>query len=161
LAVQERDVAFSRQFRALAKVSAFFAAAWAAAGSLIGALGGVSVAGGAAAAAYTLGVVFACVGGITGAVTALLVGRAESGRDLSELRAWRVASWSVLGGILPATWFSSMGVLFFGASAAEVVGLLTTGLVSGGVGAIISTSAFATAKRSSLVAEDALRALHE
>jgi hypothetical protein len=99
---------------------------------------------------YTLGIIYGCVGGITGAVTALLIGRAEFGRRIDELPTWRMAAWGFLGGIGPAVFFGSTGAIFFGASASEVLGLLGAGLVTGGVGGAISGSASAAAKRAAL-----------
>jgi hypothetical protein len=144
-------MAFSRQFKALGMITGFFAAAWGVVGVLVGALTGVAAGGGAVLASmYTLGILYGCVGGITGAVTALLIGRAEFGRRIDELPTWRIAAWGLLGGIAPAVFFSSMGAIFFGASASEVLGLLGAGLVSGGVGGVISASASAAAKRTAL-----------
>jgi len=148
-------MAFSRQFRALGKITGFFAAAWGVVGVLVAALSGVGADGGAVLASmYTLGIIYGCVGGITGAVTALLIGRAESGRRVDELPSWRIALWGLLGGIAPAVFFGSIGGVF-GATVSELLGLLAAGLVSGGFGGVISASASAAAKRTALSEREA------
>ncbi|MHC4107182.1 MAG: hypothetical protein ACYSTY_03755 [Planctomycetota bacterium] len=144
-------MAISRQFKALGKITGFVAAAWGMVGALVGALGAVVAGSGAVLASiYTLGVIYGCVGGVAGAVTALLIGRAEYGRRIDELHPRRMAAWSLLGGIGPAVVFGSTGAIFFGASASEVLGLLGAGLVTGGVGGAMSASISAAAKRTAL-----------
>ena len=143
-------MAFSRKFKALGKITGFFAAAFGAIGVLAGALNVLAGQGGAVLSSmYTFGVMYGAVGGITGAVTALLVARTESGRRIDELPTWRIAAWGLVGGIAPAALFAPRA-LIFGASASQLLPLIGVGLFGGVLGGVVSASASATAKRTAL-----------
>jgi hypothetical protein len=151
-------VAVSKQFRALGRITAFFAVAWAAVGAVLGALAGPSVTGDSAvAAAMSFALMYGTVGAIAGATTALLTARVETGRQLSEIPTWRLATWGVVGGLAPAVLFAALGFVVGGAPLRELVPLLGLGVVSGGVGGLISGSASAAAKRARLSASNGPR----
>jgi hypothetical protein len=140
-------MAFTRQFRALLKITGVFAAVWAAVGGLLGAIRGPDIIGGTAlGSAVTLAIPYALFGGMAGAMTVLLAARSESGKDISEVPAWRVAIWGVIGGIAPPLLLSGMGLAFFGAPVSAVLPLLALGVIGGGVGGVISLAASAAAK---------------
>lgn len=137
---------FSQRFKALARIGALFASVWGGIATLVGTLGG-----GAFHPSFllpsllTFGVMFGAVGGISGIATALLIARGESGRDLSQVPAWRVALWGFLGGITPGAVFSLVAAAL---GATDVLALLVTvTALSGGLGSAISGSAAAAAKR--------------
>ncbi len=141
----------SKQFRALGRITAFFALVWAAVGAVLGALAGPSVTGESAiAAAMGFAFMYGTVGAIAGATTAFLTARAESGRQLGQIPTWRLATWGVVGGLAPAVLFAALGFLVGGTPLRELVPLLGLGVVSGGVGGLISGSASAAAKTARL-----------
>ena len=79
---------FSRQFRALGRFAAFFAGAWGLIGVAIGALTWIgSRDGGLLARLANYLVMYGAIGAISGAVTALVVARAEAGRRAEENEA--------------------------------------------------------------------------
>jgi hypothetical protein len=140
-------MAFSRQFRALLKITSVFAAVWAAVGGLLGAFRGPDIIGGTAlGAAITLAIPYALFGAMAGAMTVLLAARSESGKDISQVPAWRVGAWGAIGGVAPPLLLSGMGLVFFGASVSAVLPLLALGVVGAGVGGVISVAASAAAK---------------
>ena len=148
-------MAFSRQFRALAKVSAFFTGVWGAIGIAVGAFRGQAIGDGTLLSSIlTYGLGYGAVGGISGVVTGLLLARAESGRRIEEVATWRIAGWGVIGGLAPAALFGLLA-LVFGATASQLLPLLGLGIVGGGVGGVISASASATAKRAALAEPEA------
>ena len=144
-------MAFSTKFRALARITGFFAAVWAAVGALLGAVAGPSITGESVlAAAMGFALMYGTVGAIAGATTAFLIARAETGRQLGEIPTWRLATWGAVGGVAPAALFAALGFVVGGAPVSELLPLLGLGVVSGGVGGLISGSAAAAAKRARL-----------
>lgn len=144
-------MAFSKQFRALARITGFFAGVWAAVGAVLGALAGPSITGESIlSGAVGFALMYGTVGAIAGATTALLTARAETGRPLSHIPTWRLAVWGVVGGLAPAVLFGALAFFIGGAPVSELLPLLGVGLVSGGVGGVISGSASAAAKRARL-----------
>ena len=144
-------MAFSKQFRALGRITAFFAGVWAAVGAVLGAVAGPSVTGESAlAAAMGFALMYGTVGAIAGATTAVLTARAETGRQLGHIPTWRLATWGVVGGLAPAVLFAALGFVVGGAPVSELLPLLGLGVVSGGVGGLIAGSASAAAKRARL-----------
>lgn len=144
-------MALSKQFRALARITGFFAGVWAAVGAVLGALVGPTITGDSVlAGAISFAVMYGTVGAIAGATTALLTARAESGRHLSHIPIWRLAAWGVVGGMAPAGLFGALAFFIGGASLSQLLPLLGLGLVTGGVGGLISGSASAAAKRARL-----------
>jgi len=140
----------SPQFKALGRVSGFFAAIWAAAGALVGAILGPSVlATSALEGLASFALMYGTAGGIAGAATALLVARAESGKDVTTLGPGRIAAWGMLGGSAPAGLFGALGLLA-GAPVTAVAPLLGLGLVGGAVGGLVTGSAVAVAKSARL-----------
>lgn len=141
---------FSRQFRALGKVAGFFASAWGVIGALIGMAFGPSITGGTVlSSVMTFALMYGTAGGIAGIATALLLARAESGRQINDVPAWRLAAWGVVGGMAPAALFSVLG-LIAGASLSAVLPLVGLGVVGGAMGGVISGSASAAAKAAPL-----------
>ena len=146
-------MAFSKRFRALGRITGFFAGAWAVAGAVIGALAGPSVTGESAlAAAIGFALMYGTVGAIAGATTALLVARAETGRQVDDIPTWRLAAWGVVGGMAPAVLFAALAFVVGGAPLSELQPLLGVGVFSGGVGGLISGAVSAAAKRARLSA---------
>jgi len=134
-------MAFSRQFKALVRMGTFFGATWGVIGTFVSMVAG----GPFVPSLLTYGAMFGVVGAMSGIGTAVLVARGESGKELGDIPVWRVASWGFLGGFLPGALISLLA-LAVGASDV-VVGLLSVGLFSGGVGGALSASAAAAAKR--------------
>lgn len=144
-------MALSKQFRALGRITAFFALVWAAVGAVLGALAGPSVTGeSVAAAAMGFAFMYGTVGAIAGATTGWITARAESGRQLGQIPTWRLATWGVVGGLAPAMLFAALGFVVGGAPLSELLPLLGLGVVSGGVGGLVSGSASVAAKRARL-----------
>ena len=151
-------MALSKQFRALGRITGFFAGVWAIVGAVLGAIAGPSVTGeSAVAAAMGFALMYGTVGAMAGATTALLTARAETGRSLGQIPTWRLAAWGVVGGLAPAVLFAALGFVVGGAPVSELVPLLGLGVVSGGVGGLISGSAAAAAKRARLSASSGPR----
>jgi hypothetical protein len=144
-------MSLSRQFKALARASAFFAGVWASIGAIVGAIWGPSLIGSSVISGLTnFAFMYGTTGAIAGAVTALLLARAESGRNLKEVRSSRVAGWGLLGGIAPAGLFSAMALLA-GAPLGAVAPLWGLGLAGGIVGGLVTTSATVAAKKGLVV----------
>lgn len=144
-------MAFSKKFQALGRITGFFAVAWAAVGAVLGAVAGPSITGESAfAAAMSFALMYGTVGAIAGATTAFLIARAEIGRQLGQIPTWRLATWGVVGGMAPAALFAALGFVVGGAPVSELLPLLGVGVVSGGVGGLISGSAAVAAKRARL-----------
>ena len=142
----------SRQFRALARIAALFSGSWAAVGAVIGALGAPSLTGETAlVGATSFALMYGTAGGIAGVATALLVARAEVGRQVSDIPTWRLAAWGVIGGVVPVALFGVLG-LVAGASLSAVLPLLGVGVIGGGISGTIAGSASAAAKRAQLTA---------
>ena len=140
-------MAFTRQFRALCRISGFFAGAWATVGGIIGAIWGPKVLGGSAlGAAMTLAFPYGLIGGMAGALTVLVIARSESGKDIGQVPTWRVAVWGVVGGVAPAVLITGAG-LFFGAPAGALLPLVSgLGIMGAVVGGVVSAVASAAAK---------------
>lgn len=141
----------SRQFRALGKITAFFAGVWGAVGLVTAAL----TAGLASSTLLAFGVSFASAGAISGLATALLVARVEGGRRFEEIPAWRSTLWGVLGGGAPAAVFGILALLFAGNPSA-IVSLMGLAAFGGVIGGTIATAAHAAARRGELPSGDAV-----
>lgn len=136
---------FSRQFRALGRIAAAFAGAWAAIGGLIAILTGSADPDGSLLGWVTTHMfMYGALGAISGFVTALLV--AEAGRRVERLTTRRVALWGVVGGLAPVALFGTLG-LVFGASASALLSLVAVAVVSAGLGGALTASSAAMAKR--------------
>jgi hypothetical protein len=136
---------FSRQFRALGRIAAAFAGAWAVIGGLLAILTGSSDPEGSLLGWVTTHMfMYGALGAISGFVTALLV--AEAGRRVERLTTRQVALWGVIGGLAPVALFGALG-LVFGASASALLSLVALGVVSAGIGGAIAASSAAVAKR--------------
>jgi hypothetical protein len=136
---------FSRQFRALGRIAAAFAGAWAVIGGLIAILTGSSDPNGNLLGWVTTHMfMYGTLGAISGLVTALLV--AEAGRQVERLTTRRVVLSGIVGGGAPVALFGTLG-LVFGASASALLSLVALGVVSAGLGGAIAASAAAVAKR--------------
>lgn len=118
----------SKQFKALGRIAASFAAVWAVIGTGLSVLAG----GPLLASFWTFGTLAGAVGGLSGLTTGLALARAESGRDLDEMPHWRAGAWGFLGGFGPAGLLSAIAVVF-GPTPGIVAPLLALGLGSGGV----------------------------
>jgi len=141
---------FTRQFQALLRISAFFAAAWAAVGGIVGALAGPTVIGGSIlGAAATFAVPYGLIGGMAGALTVLLVARIEAGKDVTHVPTWRFAVSGVVGGVAPTTLLSALGLLL-GAPLAAVLPLLGFGILGGALGGALCAGASAASKADGL-----------
>ncbi len=139
-------MALSRQFKALGRIGGLFAGAWGAIATFVGMFGGGTIhPSWFLLSLLTWGIMFGAVGGISGISTALLIARAESGRELGELPVWRVTSWGFLGGFIPGALFALLALTLGWTDV--LVPLLWVSLFSGGVGSAISGSAAAAAKR--------------
>lgn len=138
-------MALSRQFRALGRISGFFAAVFGAVGVVTGAL----TVGLVPSTVLLYATAFGALGGISGAVTALLVARSETGRSIEDMPTWRMTFWGLLGGAAPAAFFALLGLIFEG-SPEVLQPLLGLGVLGGGLGGVISGSAAAAAKKGTL-----------
>ena len=146
---------FSKQFRALGRITGLFAGVWAAVGAVLGALGGASLPGESLfSAVLGSALMYGTVGAIAGATTALLTSRVERGRQLGAIPTWRLTAWGVVGGMAPAVLFGALALVIGDAPIREVVPLLGLGLGSGAVGGMVSGSASAAAKRARLTGRD-------
>ena len=138
---------FSRQFRALGRIAAAFAGVWAVIGGIIALLTGFSDSdGGLLGWVLTHMFMYGALGAIAGLVTALLVARAETGRQIAHLVTGRIVMWGVLGGLAPVALWGVLGVVF-GASAQALITLAALGIVSAGLGGAVAASSMAVAKR--------------
>ncbi len=145
----------SRQFKALARITLLFSGAWA---GIAGVLAGLRYAtdqdGSLVARVATAMTMYGAVGAMSGLVTALILARAEAGRQVEHLPTSRVAIWGMIGGTAPAVLFALLG-LVFGAPADSYLPLMGVGIVSGGLGAVVAAAGSAAAKRGSLNAAGA------
>jgi len=142
-------VALSRQFKALGKITAFFAGVWGAVGVVTAAL----TAGVASSTLLAFSVAFASAGAISGLATALLVARGERGRRFEEIPAWRSTLWGVLGGGAPAAVFGILALLFAGNPSA-IVSLMGLAAFGGVIGGTITTSAHVAGRQGELPSGD-------
>ncbi len=132
---------FSRQFKALVRISTFFGVAWGSIGTLVSMLTGAPF----VPSLLTFGAMFGIVGGVSGISTALLIARGESGRELAEVSTWRVTFWGFLGGFTPGALFA---LIAMAVGNTDVLGLLlAVSLFSGGIASALSGAAAAAAKR--------------
>ena len=146
---------FTRQFKALARVTALFSGVWAAIGGIVAALTYLTDPDGSLLAQVaTHLVMYGAVGAISGMATALILARSEAGRQVEELPTPRIATWGMIGGAAPAALFGLLGMVF-GAPAGSYLPLLGVGIVSGAIGATVAASASVAAKRGSLNAGNA------
>lgn len=139
---------FSRQFRALGRIAAAFAGAWAAIGGLIAFLTGSSAPDGRLLGWISTHLfMYGALGAISGLVTGLLV--AEAGRRVERLTTRGVALWGIIGGLAPVALFGTLG-LVFGAPANALLALVAVGVVSAGLGGAMTVSAAAVARRGAI-----------
>jgi hypothetical protein len=143
------EMALSRQFKALGKITAFFAATWGAVGVATAAF----TTGLTSSSLLAFGVAFASAGAISGMATALILARAESGRRVDDIPRWRAALWGVLGGGAPAAVFGTLALLVAGQPSA-IVSVLGLGLLGGTIGGTISIAAHAAARRAKLPTQE-------
>lgn len=147
-------MAISRQFKALMKISGFFAGAWAVAGAAIGAFVGTGAVGGTiGSAVLRFALMYGLAGGIAGVTTAVLAARVERGRRVNDIPVWRLTAWGVLGGATPAAIFGFLA-LIADAPISGVVPLLGLGAIGGAVSGLIAGSAAAATKTRSLPERD-------
>lgn len=141
---------FTRQFKALVRVAVLFSGAWAAIGGIVAGLRWVFDRDGSVLAQVaTHAVMYGAVGAISGMATALILARAEAGRQAQQLSTRRVATWGMVGGVAPTALFGLLA-LVFGAPADSYLPLMGVGIISGGIGAAVAASASVAAKRASL-----------
>jgi hypothetical protein len=130
----------SRQFNALARISGLFGVAWAAVGGSIGLARGPSLIGDErAVAALSFAFMYGCVGAIAGLITALVISRAEHGRDAGSVPRWRMTGWGIVGGVAPAGLFGALGLLA-GAPLSAIWPLAGTAVIGGCIGGLITRS---------------------
>ena len=145
----------TRQFKALARITALFSGAWAAIAGILAGLRYLTDRDGSLLAHVgTDMIMYGAVGAISGTVTALILARAEAGRQVEQLPTARVATWGMIGGAAPAALFGLLG-LVFGAPADSYLPLMGVGIASGGIGAVVAAAGSVAAKRGSLRAADA------
>jgi hypothetical protein len=138
---------FSRQFKALGRIAVAFACAWAVIGGIVALITGPSDPdGGLLGWVLTHMFMYAALGAISGLVTAVLVARAEAGRQVAHLVTSRFVVWGVVGGLAPVALFGVLGAAF-GASTEALVALAALGVVSAGLGGAVAASSAAVAKR--------------
>ena len=143
----------TRQFKALARITIMFAGAWAGIAGVLAGLRYVTDQDGSLLRVATDMTMYGAVGAISGLVTALILARAEAGRQVEQLPTSRIATWGMIGGATPASLFGLLG-LVFGAPADSYLPLMGLGIVSGGLGAVVAAAGSAAAKRGSLEAAD-------
>ena len=135
-------MSFSKQFRALGRITVLFAGVWATAGAVLGAIAGPSMTEDATLiAAAKFAVMCGLIGAIAGPTTALLIARAEAGHHVAEIPKQRLTMWGIAGGIAPAALFAALGFLVGGASASQLLPLVGLGVLSGGLGGFVSGAA--------------------
>src|SRR5262245_14245099 len=126
----------SRQFKAVARISGLFAATWAAVGELIGIAKGPSLMGdGRVAGGLSFAFMYGCGGASAGAITSLVIARAEQGREAGSVPQWRMIVWGVVGGVAPAALLGTVG-LVFGAPMSAVRPLLGVAVLGGCLGGL-------------------------
>jgi len=136
----------SRQFKALARISGLFGTAWAAVGGAIGfAVGPSQIGDGRGIAALSFAFMYGCVGAIAGLITAMVISRAERGREAGSVPMWRMTEWGVLGGVAPAALFGALGLLA-GAPPSAVWPLAGIAVIGGGIGGLITHSTSSAAR---------------
>ncbi len=147
-------MAFSRAFRALAKLSALWAAPWAVLGAAVGLIRWVTTPElatitslGGWLGGYTLA--YGALGWISGIYLGLLFIRVERGRTVDTLAPSRVALLAALGGAAPPVLFAALGFMF-GAPAVALLSLLGLGAVSAAGSVLLATSSHAAATRAAL-----------
>jgi hypothetical protein len=82
---------------------------------------------------------YGCVGAIAGLTTALLIARAEHGRDAGSIPTRRMTAWGTLGGVAPAALFGVLG-LVAGAPPSAIWPLAGVAVIGGCIGGLITRS---------------------
>jgi hypothetical protein len=137
---------FSRQFRALGRVAAFFGISWGIVGTAVDMLLGGPLVG----SLLHFGVLFGTAGAISGILTGVVLGRAEAGRSVGDLPIWRSVLWGFTAGVGPAV--VMIGILAaLGPTPGVIVPLLGLGWVTGGLSAGVAAWVSHEARRSDLL----------
>lgn len=136
---------FTRRFRALGRVSAFFGVAWGMLGTALEVLLGGPLLG----SLLHFGVMFGAVGTLSGILTGLVLARGEAGHTVADLPTWRSVAWGFLCGFAPAV--VMLGIIAaLGPTPGVAVPLLSVGSVSGGATAAVAAWISRDAKRTEL-----------
>ncbi len=139
---------FTRKFKALARVTALFSGIWAAIGGIVATLRWVAHPDGSLLTQVGIdALMYGSLGALAGIMTALVLARAEAGRQVERLTTRRVALWGLIGGAAPAALFGLLA-LVFGGPIDSLLPLIGVGTISGGIGAAVATSVSLAAKRS-------------
>ena len=132
----------SRQFRALGLMSGLFAGLWATGGVVLGVIAGPSMIGESViSAASAFALLYGLVGAISGAVSALLIARAERGRQVEDIPKPRLTMWGVIAGGAPAALFAAVALAVGGVTGSHLLPLVGMGVLSGGAGGFVLGSA--------------------
>ena len=153
-AYRESAMIFTRQFRALLKLSMLWAGAWALAGLAVGVHTWTPPTD-PTLARFQLsfpgwllvhGLVYGAVGVISGVAANLLIARMERGRRVAEISVARAAMWGSLGGALPLTLFGALAAVF-GIPEGSLLPAIGLGVASAGISAAVGASAVSVARR--------------
>ncbi len=148
-------MAFSRQFRALLRLSALWAIPWVALGLVVAVGRWIadpdvrSTAGPLQTWLVGHGLAYGALGVISGLYLGLLLSRLERGRQWESVGALRLGLWSGFGGAAPAILFAALGLLF-GAPLVLLLPLLGLGILGAAGSVVLATSARAAGTRRAL-----------
>lgn len=146
---------FTRQFRALLRLSSLWAVPWVVLGAIVAvarwvtspelhssvpSLGGWVL-------DHALG--YGSLGLISGLYLGLLLARLERGRPIEKLSPRRVVLWSGVAGAVPPVLFAGLG-LIFGAPAIVYLPLVGLGILSAGISGALASSGLAAVRRRAL-----------
>lgn len=146
---------FSRQFRALVKLSGLWAVPWVILGAAVGIARWVgspdlhSTVPSAAGWVLDHALGYGSLGLISGLYLGLLLARLERGRPIEKVSPRRIILWSGLAGAVPPLLFAGLG-LIFGAPAIVYLPLLGLGILSAGISGVLAASGLAAVKRRAL-----------
>jgi hypothetical protein len=146
---------FTRQFRALLKLSCLWAVPWVVLGAIVAVARWVNSPDlhssvpslGGWVLDHALG--YGSLGLISGLYLGLLLARLERGRQVESVSPRRVVLWSVIAGAVPPFLFAGLG-LIFGAPAIVYLPLVGLGILSAGISGAIATTALAAVRRRAL-----------
>jgi len=150
---------FSRQFRALLRLTGLWALLWTVLGAAVGILRWVTgpdeLSTVSSLGSWILGhaVAYGALGSISGLYLGIVLARFEHGRRVEQVSTRRIALWSALSGAVPPLLFAGLG-LVFGASSAMLLPLLGLGVVSAIGSGVIATSAHAAGIRRAIANGD-------
>ncbi len=157
---------FSRQFRALLRLAFLWAIPWAMTGAVLGILAWLRR-GTPQPPIQPLPLSIylsmyvpeiTALGVMSGLSAGLVLSWTERGRDLSAVSASRAVAWGILGGMLPLIVLGAYG-LGFSLPAANLQGILLTGVLTAVASGSIAGLTLSAAKRAKLDAPVAPRAL--